>query len=66
MAGVALADPSGSALFSSDRFLVIGPEGGWDSEELALFDRRVSLGDTVLRSETAGVVAAALMASLQR
>ena len=66
MAGVALADPSGSALVSSDRFLVIGPEGGWDSEELALFDRRVSLGDTVLRSETAGVVAAALMASLQR
>lgn len=66
MAGVALADPSGSALVSSDRFVVIGPEGGWDSEELGLFDRRVCLGDTVLRSETAGVVAAALMAALQR
>ncbi len=66
MAGVALADPSGSALVASDRFVVIGPEGGWDSEELGLFDRRVCLGDTVLRSETAGVVAAALMAALQR
>ncbi len=45
---------------------MIGPEGGWDADELISCTRRVSLGDTVLRAETAGVVAAALMAAAQR
>jgi 16S rRNA (uracil1498-N3)-methyltransferase len=62
--GAAIADPSGSSLNASHSLLIIGPEGGWDADELELFDQRVSLGDHVLRSETAGVVAAALMAAM--
>lgn len=44
--------------------LVVGPEGGLTSEEVYALEaagaRAVTLGDTVLRSETAGIVAAAL------
>lgn len=41
--------------------MVVGPEGGWDPKELALIgDRGVSMGPLVLRTDTAGVVAAAL------
>jgi 16S rRNA (uracil1498-N3)-methyltransferase len=40
----------------------IGPEGGWTADEVALAQKNdllvVSLGDTVLRAETAAVVAA--------
>lgn len=43
---------------------VVGPEGGFSAEEVALLVDQgaqvVSLGDTVLRTETAGVVASAL------
>jgi 16S rRNA (uracil1498-N3)-methyltransferase len=45
--------------------LLVGPEGGWSPEEIDLFrDRQVpvwSLGPTVLRVETAAVVAAGLV-----
>lgn len=43
------------------RSVAVGPEGGWTEEELELFDRRVTLGETVLRSETAAIVAGALL-----
>lgn len=41
--------------------VLVGPEGGWSSEELQLFDevsfiKKVSLGQTILRAETAAVV----------
>ena len=38
--------------------VVIGPEGGLTAEEEAHFARRFSLGPTILRIETAAVVAA--------
>lgn len=45
--------------------IVVGPEGGLSAEEVAILvstgARVVSLGPTVLRTETAGVVAAALV-----
>jgi 16S rRNA (uracil1498-N3)-methyltransferase len=44
--------------------LAIGPEGGWTDDELAWFRDAgwiaVSLGDTILRAETAAIVASAL------
>jgi 16S rRNA (uracil1498-N3)-methyltransferase len=46
--------------------VVIGPEGGFEEGEVALLVARgavtVSLGDTILRTETAGIVAVALTA----
>jgi 16S rRNA (uracil1498-N3)-methyltransferase len=45
--------------------LFIGPEGGWTDEELQLFQQHdvtpVKLTDTVLRVETAALVAAAII-----
>lgn len=45
--------------------VVIGPEGGWSSDELRLAKRRdltpFSLGPRVLRSETAAIAAASLL-----
>jgi 16S rRNA (uracil1498-N3)-methyltransferase len=51
-----------------DLELAIGPEGGWASEEEALFDangwRAVSLGPRILRAETAAIAALAVVASM--
>jgi 16S rRNA (uracil1498-N3)-methyltransferase len=48
--------------------LAIGPEGGWASEEEALFDaegwRPVSLGPRILRAETAAVSAMSVIGAL--
>lgn len=45
--------------------IVVGPEGGIDPQELAMFDAagatRVRLGDSILRTSTAGVVAIAAL-----
>jgi 16S rRNA (uracil1498-N3)-methyltransferase len=47
--------------------IAIGPEGGWASDEAALFDangwRAVSLGPRILRAETAAIAALAVVAS---
>jgi len=47
--------------------LAIGPEGGWTDEELAAFQQSgwisASLGNTVLRAETAAIAATAIVAS---
>jgi 16S rRNA (uracil1498-N3)-methyltransferase len=49
---------------SKDVVLAVGPEGGWTSEELDTFNREgwvlASLGPTILRAETAAIVAAAV------
>jgi 16S rRNA (uracil1498-N3)-methyltransferase len=47
--------------------LAIGPEGGWAEDELQLFQRSgwisASLGNTILRAETAAIAAAAIVFS---
>lgn len=59
---VCVADFGGSGDWSGVRAVAIGPEGGWATEEWGNERRFLSLGPTVLRGETAGVVAASLMA----
>jgi 16S rRNA (uracil1498-N3)-methyltransferase len=58
--GVTIAEPGGAPIGPTDRVVAIGPEGGWSESELACARRRVSLGDTVLRTETAAIAAATL------
>ncbi len=58
---VAVADLTGSGDWSDVRSVAVGPEGGWASEEWDQSRRRVGLGPTVLRAETAAVLAATLM-----
>jgi 16S rRNA (uracil1498-N3)-methyltransferase len=62
--GVAMAEPGGSGLDGDVGLLLIGPEGGWTDAELG-DRRRVSLGSTVLRAETAAIAAGALMVALR-
>jgi 16S rRNA (uracil1498-N3)-methyltransferase len=58
---VAVADFSGEGDWRGVRRVAIGPEGGWHADEWPPDQRRVSLGPTVLRAETAAVVAASLV-----
>ena len=47
---------------NEDQAIVVGPEGGWSPRELGLIgDRGVTLGPRVLRTDTAGPAAAALL-----
>ena len=62
--GVAMAEPGGSGLDGGVGLLLIGPEEGWAAAELG-DRRRVGLGSTVLRSETAAIAAGALMVALR-
>jgi len=58
---VAVADFDGDADWHNVRAVAIGPEGGWAPDEWTA-RQKLSLGPTVLRAETAGVVAASLLA----
>lgn len=58
--GAVLAHPGGDAPSLARPVVLVGPEGGWSEAELAAADK-VSLGLTVLRAETAAVVAGALL-----
>jgi 16S rRNA (uracil1498-N3)-methyltransferase len=53
-----------------DVILAVGPEGGWAEEELAWFRQTgwvaASLGETILRAETAAIVATALALDVLR
>jgi 16S rRNA (uracil1498-N3)-methyltransferase len=57
----------GSDRVLSDLVLVVGPEGGFTDEEAARFSdagaKSARLGPTVLRTSTAGVVAATMILS---
>ena len=64
-APAALADPGGSAPGLDRPVVAVGPEGGWDDEERRAAAATVGLGPTVLRAETAALVAGALLYSLR-
>jgi 16S rRNA (uracil1498-N3)-methyltransferase len=59
--GAAVADPNGVALHAGVSLVVVGPEGGFAEEELPAGVPRVQLSDTILRAETATLVAATLL-----
>ena len=76
MPGAAVADPAASPAApgaapaspaapnrASPALIVVGPEGGFDDDEIPANVPRVSLGDTILRAETATLVAATLLAA---
>jgi len=59
---VAVAEIGASGDWRGVVDVAVGPEGGWAEGEWDSGRRRVGLGPTVLRAETAGVIAAALLA----
>jgi 16S rRNA (uracil1498-N3)-methyltransferase len=59
--GVAIAEPTGAPLDATVHTVVIGPEGGFSETELALAHTTVTLGGSILRADTAAVVAGTLM-----
>jgi 16S rRNA (uracil1498-N3)-methyltransferase len=56
-----LAEPGGEALCPTTTAVLVGPEGGWDPAELACGLGTLDLGPTVLRADTAALVAAVLL-----
>jgi len=66
-----LSDVMKSVVTSNDTtggiLLAVGPEGGWTDDELQRFQQAkwtsASLGNTILRAETAAIAAAAVVAS---
>lgn len=64
--GSVLADLDGDGPDESLRSIVVGPEGGWTAAERAMSSvRPVSLGDHVLRAETAAIAAGMLLSSMR-
>jgi 16S rRNA (uracil1498-N3)-methyltransferase len=57
----AAAEPGAPPIGAEHTTVAIGPEGGWSPDELAAAATTVSIGDTVLRVETAALVAGARM-----
>ncbi len=60
-----LAHPGGAPPSLSHPVIAIGPEGGWDDDELARSGGTVGLGPTVLRAETAALVAGTILCGLR-
>ena len=62
---VALAHPGGDPPSLTTPRVLIGPEGGWSAEELADAPATMALSGSVLRAETAAVVAGSTLALLR-
>jgi len=56
----AVAEPGSVGAVGVESMIAIGPEGGWTDDELARSPRRIGLGDSVLRVETAAIAATTL------
>ncbi len=63
--GAARADVHGHPPSLATPVVLVGPEGGWSDRERAVALPAVVLGDHVLRSETAALVAGALLTALR-
>ena len=63
---VAIAEPGGATPWSEVTTVVVGPEGGFSPGEVDRATRRVSLGESILRSETAVMVAGARLVAQWR
>jgi 16S rRNA (uracil1498-N3)-methyltransferase len=64
-AGAALADRGGAPPSLDHPMLLVGPEGGWSDRERGAGLATIRLGPTVLRAETAAIVAAAALSGLR-
>lgn len=63
--GMAMAQIGGPPPTLAHTSVLVGPEGGWADEEMALDLPTVGLGPLVLRSETAAIALAALLVGLR-
>ena len=63
--GAALAVAGGDPPSLARPVVLVGPEGGWDADELGAGLPTVGLGPHVLRTETAAVAAATLLVALR-
>ncbi len=63
--GAALADADGEAPTLAHPVVLVGPEGGWTSEERSSRLPTVRLGAHVLRAESAAIAAGALLTALR-
>jgi 16S rRNA (uracil1498-N3)-methyltransferase len=59
--GVAVATMDGAPMSADVTTILVGPEGGWTPHELGVSATTVGLGATVLRVETAALVACTLL-----
>jgi 16S rRNA (uracil1498-N3)-methyltransferase len=63
--GAVLADAAGAPPALESPTILVGPEGGWGPDERQATLPRVRLGANVLRTETAAIVAGALLIALR-
>lgn len=63
--GAALADRGGRGPTLRQPLVLVGPEGGWSEAEREAVGRSVTLATTVLRAETAAIVAGAALCGLR-
>ncbi len=65
LAGAVLADRGGAPPSPTTTVVLVGPEGGWADEELAMGLPRLGLAVGVLRAETAAIAAGVLLGALR-